>query len=73
MLTSGESKNLPPIVLTRSTVDGEVVYAMLYIDNGDGTFNAQDDKPALDSLTNQPVMMVVVVSKDAITPGIINL
>lgn len=72
LLPAGETKNLQPITLSRATRDGEIIYAMLHVDDGDGKFDAADDKPALDSVDGAPMMMVVMVSKDAVEPGIVN-
>lgn len=72
LLLVGETKNLPPIALSRETKDGETIYAMLHFDDGDGKFDAVKDKPALDSMDDAPIMMIVVVSKDADEPGIVN-
>ena len=71
-LPAGETKNLLPITLVRATRDGEIIYAMLHADNGDGTFDATNDKPVLDSVDGTPMMMIVTVSKDATEPGIVN-
>lgn len=72
LLPRGETKNLLPIVLSRPTRDNEIIYAMLHFDNGDGKFDASNDKPALDSVGDAPVMMIITISKDAIEPGAIN-
>ncbi len=72
LLQTGEAKNLPPIMLSRLTKDGETIFVMLHTDNGDGKFNAKEDKPALDSVGGEPVMMIVTISKDATEPGAIN-
>lgn len=72
LLPAGEMENLPPIMLSRAMMDGETIYAMLHFDNGDGKFDAADDKPVLDSVGGAPMMMVVTVSKDATEPGIVN-
>ena len=71
-LGAGEIKNLPPIALSRSTKDGETLYVMLHFDDGDRVFDAVKDKPALDAVADEPVMMITVVSKDALEPGAIN-
>ncbi len=72
VLPAGETKNLTPITLSRATADGETLYAMLHLDDGEGTFDATKDKPALDSLSGQPVMMIFTVSLDASEPGAVN-
>ncbi len=71
-LPAGEIKNITPIVLSRMTKDGETLYAMLHLDDGDGVFDSAKDKPALDSLSGQPVMMIFTASLDASEPGAIN-
>ncbi len=72
LLPAGETENLPPIMLSRATTDEETIYAMLHFDNGDGQFDAADDKPALDSVDGAPMMTIVTVSKDAAEAGIVN-
>ena len=72
LLSAGETENLPPITLSHATKDGETIYAMLHFDNGDGKFNAFDDKSVLDPAGNAPVMTVVVVSEDASEPAVIS-
>lgn len=72
LLPVGETENPKTITLSRVMRDGEIIYAMLHIDNGDGKFDAADDKPALDSVDGAPMMMVVTASKDADEPGIVN-
>ena len=72
LLLGGEAKNLPPIALSRETTDGEVIYAMLHFDNGDGKFDAANDKPVLDKASSEPMMMIAIVSEDAAEPGIVN-
>ncbi len=41
----GEYENLV-VSLNRASVEGETLYAMVHMDNGDGEFNAADDEPA---------------------------
>lgn len=72
LLPAGETKNPLPIMLSRATGDGEIIYAMLHSDNGDGQFDAAEDKPVLDLGDGTPMMTIVTVSKDAIEPGIVN-
>ena len=73
LLPAGENKNTPPIALPRATKDGETLYAMLHLDNGDGQFDAVKDKPAQDKVGGVPVMMIIGVSQGATEPGAINL
>lgn len=73
LLSAGETENLPPITLSRTMRDGETVYAMLHVDNGDGAFDAASDKPVPDLASGEPIMMIVTVSKNGVEPGVINL
>ena len=72
LLPTGETKDSLQISLSRSTVDGETIYAMLHHDDGDNIFDAAKDKPALDNLLNEPVMTIVVISQDVTEPGAVN-
>lgn len=72
LLPVGETENLSPISLSRTTTDGETVYAMLHFDDGDGKFNATKDLPAIDSVSGEPITMVVQISEDALEPGAVN-
>lgn len=72
LLSAGETRDLPPIMLSRELRDGQTVYAMLHTDDGDGKFNVVADNPVLDAMGGVPVMTIVTVSKDAAEPGIIN-
>ena len=72
LLVAGETRNLAPIALSRMTKDGETLYAMLHLDDGDGMFDPAKDKPALDSVGGEPVMMIFTVSVDASEPGAVN-
>ncbi|MDO8574270.1 MAG: hypothetical protein Q7R86_01445 [bacterium] len=73
LLPSGETKNTPPIALSRTTKDSETLYAMLHLDDGDGVFDAAKDNPARDSVSAEPVMMIIEISQDAAEPGAVNL
>lgn len=73
LLAAGETKSPALISLSRATKDGETIYAMLHLDNGDGVFDVGGDKPAAeDRVGGEPVMMVVTVSADAVEPGAVN-
>ncbi len=72
-LPAGETNKVAAIPLSRLTRDGETLYAMLHLDDGDGVFNAVKDKPALDSTHALPVMMIVTVSAEATEPGAVSL
>ncbi|MEK7281070.1 MAG: hypothetical protein AAB037_01800, partial [Chloroflexota bacterium] len=63
VLPAGETNNPASIPLSRPTRDGETLYAMLYLDDGDGIFDATKDKPALDPVGALPVMMIVIVGE----------
>ncbi len=65
LLLRGETENLPPIVLSRKTLDGETLFAMLHRDNGDKTFNMQEDIPITDSEAD-PLMMQFMIDKEAL-------
>ena len=73
MLPVGETKNLAPIALSRATKNGETIYAMLHIDDGDSVFDAVDDKPARDPVGGEPVVMIFTVSAEAEEPDSVNL
>ena len=73
LLPAGETENLPPISLSRATIDGETIDAIIYLDNGDGKFEPATDQPALDSVSGEMVTMVVTVSQDASEPGAVSL
>lgn len=73
LLTSGERKDSLEIPLLRPTVEEETVYAMLHIDDGDGMFDEIRDKPIFDPITGDPMMMIVLISKDAFEPDAVNL
>ena len=76
LLAAGEAKKLPPILLSRKTLDGETLFAMLHRDNGDKTFNPQDDVPITDtdSESNPFIMMQFMIDKEAVDePGAVSL
>ena len=73
VLPAGETDNLTPIPLSRLTQDGETLYVMLHLDNGDGIFDAVEDKPALDPVGALPVMMIVIVGTEATEPDGVSL
>jgi hypothetical protein len=69
LLTTGETKDLTLIPLSRMTQDGEMLYAMIHLDDGDGIFDALKDKSALDPIGTLPVMMIVTISAEADESG----
>ncbi|MEK7208263.1 MAG: hypothetical protein AAB699_01805 [Patescibacteria group bacterium] len=73
LLPAGETNNLATISLSRLTRDGETLYVMIHLDDGDGVFDAVKDKPALDSVGALPVMMSITVSAEATEPGAVSL
>jgi len=70
-LSVGESRSFQ-VPLSRKSVDGEILYAMLHSDNGDGEFNPADDLPIRDDKGNI-IFMGFQISNDAIEPGVISL
>ena len=72
LLPAGETEDAAPIILSRTTADGEVLHAMLHLDDGDGQFDAVVDQPARDPVGEGPVAMEVIVSTDAAEPGVVN-
>lgn len=73
ILQAGETNNPASVSLSRVTRDGETLYVMLHLDDGDGVFNAVKDKPALDPVNALPVMMIITVSAEATEPGAVSL
>lgn len=55
LLPAGESTNVV-VNLTRASEEGEELYAMLHLDDGDGKFNATGDTPLTDSEGNVVMM-----------------
>lgn len=72
LLAAGESENVS-ITLTRATQDQETLYAMIHLDNGDGSFDPAQDVPATDSTGGGPVMMMFTVSIEASEPAAVSL
>ena len=72
VLPSGETKNLESIPLSRLTREGERLYVMLHLDDGDGVFDPVKDKPVLDAISALPMMMIVTVSAQATEPSAVN-
>ncbi|MEK7203487.1 MAG: hypothetical protein AAB627_00170 [Patescibacteria group bacterium] len=68
LLSKGETKNVL-VRLSRMTADGETLYAMLHLDDGDRVFEPGKDYPAEDSLGGGPVMTIFTVDRDATEPG----
>ena len=72
-LPAGETNNPASIPLSRLTQNGETLYAMLHLDDGDGVFDTLKDKPALDPVGALPVMMILTVSAEATKPSAVSL
>lgn len=73
LLPTGETNNLKPILLSRPTRDGETLYAMIHLDDGDSIFDEVKDRPALDPISGLPMMMIFSVSTEATEPGAVSL
>lgn len=58
-LPAGESSEVV-VNLKRASKDGEVLYAMLHMDDGDGKFSATNDNPITDSKGNVVTMNFTV-------------
>lgn len=48
------------VMLSRPSVDGENLFAMLHQDNGDGVFNLSDDAPIKDDEGNIVVVKFMI-------------
>lgn len=72
LIPQGETKKLE-ITASREIKDGETLYAMIHLDNGDRNFDAADDKPALDSISGEPVTTIFTVTEEAEEPNAANL
>ena len=59
LLLAGESTNVV-VNLTRASKEGEELYAMLHLDDGDGKFNATTDSPVTDDQENVVMMNFTV-------------
>ena len=66
LLNMGESKNVS-VTLTRKSVAGENLYAMIHWDNSNGTFNPAEDAAATDKAGNV-VMAKFMISESASEP-----
>lgn len=64
MLSPGRTENIN-IALLKNTTNGEVLYAAIYADNGDGLFDINKDNPVLDPIIGVPMYMVFTISSDA--------
>ncbi len=56
-----------PVKLSRTTKDGELLYALLHLDDGDQKFDAELDRPVL--VGGVPVLMRFHVDKNEPGPG----
>ena len=71
LLSQGENRDFE-VMLSRKSVDGEALYAMLHFDNGDGVFNSTDDLPITDKEGNS-MFMRFHISSGATEPEAISL
>lgn len=71
ILSQGENKDFEA-ALSRESIDGETLYAMIHSDNGDGEFNPAEDLPIKDDQENV-VLMKFQVSESAEEPGAVSL
>lgn len=55
------------VELTRETVDGEFLIGMIHADDGDGTYEEDEDAPMLEN--DEPVWMIFPVSSEAAGSG----
>lgn len=67
LLDAGSHNNID-VTLSRPSVNGEGLFAMLHKDNGDGTFNAADDTP-INGSDGNVIMMRFLIDGGADAPG----
>src|SRR3989344_2302145 len=65
-LDAGEHSDVK-ITLSRDVTDGEQIFAMIHVDNGDKEFNASDD-PAVASSLSGPIMIKFNIDEDVQVP-----
>ncbi len=70
-LEAGETRNFA-ISLSRLVTEGEELFAMPHVDDGDLVFNPANDPPALDS-ENNVMFMRFFISGGAEDPGAVSL
>lgn len=71
LLEAGSHNNLG-VGLSRSSANGEGLFAMLHKDNGDGVFSAENDVPITGS-TGDIIMMRFLIDETADAPPAITL
>lgn len=71
VLTQGQSTDVN-ISLSRISQDGEILYAMLHVDDGDGVFDLTQDEPVKNDQGNI-ILMAFNISLTAKEPGAISL
>lgn len=71
LLSAGENKNIL-VDLSRVSRDGEVLFAMIHLDDGDGVFEASKDIPAAGT-QGSSIMMEFMIKNDASVTGEIKL
>jgi hypothetical protein len=72
LLAAGENTKIPPVSISRMSKDKERLYAIVYLDDGNGAFDFEKDKPAIDSISGESIMMFFNAASDAGTPGVVN-
>jgi len=71
-LAAGESRDVAPLSLSRSSRDNEELYAMLHRDDGDHTFDAGKDLPVKDE-SGDVIFMLFLVTAGAEPGGEVSL
>jgi len=64
LLPKGEAEKFNVYIIGTRSVSGQVLYTYLYKDNGDGVFNINTDKVAL-NVSGQPVFVKFSILKDS--------
>lgn len=72
LLAAGKNTQISPVSISRMSKDKERLYAILYLDDGDGAFDFKKDKPAVDPVTGENIVMFFNADSDAGTPGVVN-
>ena len=72
LLAAGENTKIDPVSISRMSKNKELLYAVLYLDDGNGAFDFEKDKPAIDSITGENIMMFFNADSDAGPPGVVN-
>ena len=72
LLAAGENTKIVPVSISRMSKNKELLYAILYLDEGNGAFDFEKDKPAIDLITGENIMMSFNADSDAGAPGVVN-